>query len=165
MHRFVALLQVSRPVSLNSSRVRRERLQMSPSLTCAQNLCTSDKKRLAAARPGRQRAGRDLHRGTAPPHQITGTATIALFPSFTAPRLPPGAQFRVIVCTCTDRELHRARLEHRTRGIPGWHEGGDWANVERRRAQFPAWTGNVLTVDAAQPLTANLATVLDYLTG
>lgn len=73
-----------------------------------------------------------------------------------------GAGFLVIVCICSDRELHQARLEGRDRGIPGWHGGGNWANVERRLAQFPPWTGEVLTVDAVQPLAQNLATVLDY---
>jgi predicted kinase len=76
-----------------------------------------------------------------------------------------GAKFRVIVCTCSDRELHQARLEHRERGIPGWHQGGNWANVQQRLAQFPPWTGELLTIDAAQPLAQNLATVLKYATG
>jgi hypothetical protein len=75
-----------------------------------------------------------------------------------------GAEFRAIVSVCSDRELHRARLEGRARGIPGWHEGGNWANVERRLAEFPPWTGEVLTVDAVRPLGQNLATVLEYLT-
>jgi hypothetical protein len=73
-----------------------------------------------------------------------------------------GAGFRVIVCTCSDQQLHRARLEHRQRGIPGWHDGGNWASVQRRRAEFPLWTGEVLTIDAARPLPQNLATVLEY---
>jgi predicted kinase len=76
-----------------------------------------------------------------------------------------GAQFRVVVCACSDRELHRARLERRTRGIPGWHEGGNWANVERRLAEFPPWTGEVLTIDAVRPPAENLAAVLDYVAG
>ncbi len=75
-----------------------------------------------------------------------------------------GAVFRVIVCACSDRDLHRARLEHRKRGIPGWHDGGNWANIEQRLAEFPPWTGEVLTIDAAQPLAQNLATVLHYVT-
>jgi predicted kinase len=75
-----------------------------------------------------------------------------------------GAEFRVIVCVCSDRELHRARLEGRKRGIPGWHEGGHWANVERRLAEFPPWAGDVLTIDAVQPLAQNLAAVLAYAT-
>ena len=47
----------------------------------------------------------------------------------------------------------------------GWHEGGNWANVERRRAQFPPWAGAVLAIDAVQPLEENLATVLEYVAG
>jgi predicted kinase len=76
-----------------------------------------------------------------------------------------GAEFRVVICVCSDRELHRARLEGRERGIPGWHDAGNWANVERRLAEFPPWTGEVLTIDAVQPLSVNLATVLRYVTG
>jgi predicted kinase len=75
-----------------------------------------------------------------------------------------GAVLRIVVCTCSDRELHRARLERRERGIPGWHESGNWANVKRRRAEFPPWTGEVLTIDAVQPLEQNLAAVLQYVT-
>jgi predicted kinase len=76
-----------------------------------------------------------------------------------------GAEFRVIVCTCSDRQVHQARLERRERGIPGWHEGGHWPNVERRLAEFPPWTGEVLTVDAIRPAAENLAAVLAYVTG
>jgi hypothetical protein len=52
----------------------------------------------------------------------------------------------------------------RGRGIPGWHEGGNSANVERRLAEFPPWTGEVLSIDAIQPLAQNLASVLKYVT-
>jgi predicted kinase len=76
-----------------------------------------------------------------------------------------GAEFRVVVCTCSDQQVHQARLGGRERGIPGWHDGGNWANVERRLAQFPAWTGDVLTIDAVRPLAENLATVLEYTAG
>jgi predicted kinase len=76
-----------------------------------------------------------------------------------------GAEFRVVVCTCSDQQVHAARLGGRERGIPGWHEGGNWANVERRLAQFPPWTGDVLTIDAVRPLAENLAAVLEYTAG
>ncbi len=76
-----------------------------------------------------------------------------------------GAEFRVVVCTCSDQQVHAARLSGRERGIPGWHEGGNWANVERRLAQFPPWTGDVLTIDAVRPLAENLAGVLEYTAG
>ena len=35
----------------------------------------------------------------------------------------------------------------------------------RRRAEFPPWAGEVLTVDAVRPLSRNLAAVLAYVTG
>jgi predicted kinase len=76
-----------------------------------------------------------------------------------------GAAFKVVVCMCSDRKVHRARLEGRRRGIPGWHEGGDWANVEQRLAVFPPWQGDVLTVDTTQPTEVSLAAVLGYLRG
>lgn len=76
-----------------------------------------------------------------------------------------GAEFRVIVCTCSDPQVHRARLERRERRIPGWHEGGNWANVQQRLARFPPWTGEVLTIDAIRPLAENLAAVLGYVGG
>jgi predicted kinase len=75
-----------------------------------------------------------------------------------------GAEFRVVVATCSDPEVHRARLERRERGIPGWHEGGNWANVQQRLARFPPWAGPALTIDAVQPAAGNLARVLEYLT-
>jgi predicted kinase len=73
-----------------------------------------------------------------------------------------GSRFKVIVCTCSDPHVHRSRLEGRQRGIPGWHQGGNWANVQRRRAEFPPWTTEVLTIDAVRPLAENLAAVLEY---
>jgi predicted kinase len=74
-----------------------------------------------------------------------------------------GADFKVIVCTCSDPQLHRSRVEGRKRGIPGWHDPGHWGNVQRRLAEFPPWTQDVLTVDTAQPQDACVAAVLDYL--
>lgn len=73
-----------------------------------------------------------------------------------------GARFGVVMCVCSDREVHRARLEGRTRGIPGWHDAGNWANVEKRLAEFPPWDGDVLTVDTIQPHDASVAAVVRY---
>jgi len=49
-----------------------------------------------------------------------------------------------------------------SRAPPG--RGSAWADVEQRLAQFPPWTGEVLAIDAVQPLAQNLATVLEYVT-
>jgi predicted kinase len=72
------------------------------------------------------------------------------------------SDFRVIVCVCPDEEEHKRRLAGRKRGIPGWHEGGDWANVQRRLAEFPPWAEDVLTVDTTRPQADILAAILDY---
>jgi predicted kinase len=74
-----------------------------------------------------------------------------------------GATFKVIVCTCSDPSVHRARVEDRRRGIPGWHDGGGWANVSQRLAAFRPWEGDTLEVDTTMPMEDNLAAVLRYL--
>jgi predicted kinase len=73
-----------------------------------------------------------------------------------------GAAWRVIECICSDESLHRSRLEIRTRNIPDWPEL-TWAEVERVRSYFAAWTEDRLIVDSVQPFESNLQTVLDYL--
>jgi predicted kinase len=78
----------------------------------------------------------------------------------TAARYP--ARWYLIECICSDEALHRARIEGRIRGIPGWHEVG-WDFVERMRAEVPPLTAGRLTVDAAEPVAGNLRLVLDYL--
>ena len=74
------------------------------------------------------------------------------------------AEFTAVLCVCSDPVIHRARLEGRTRGIPGWHDAGAWSNVERRMASFPPWPEGTLTVDTAAPHEKNLAAVLAHLT-
>ena len=74
-----------------------------------------------------------------------------------------GADLRVVVCVCSDPVLHRQRVEGRHRGIPGWHDAGDWQDVRQRLAAFPAWPGESLVVDAVQPLDRNVEAVLEFL--
>jgi predicted kinase len=74
-----------------------------------------------------------------------------------------GARLRVVVCVCTDRELHRARVEDRRRDIPGWHEAGEWEDVVTRMSEFAEWPVDVLTVDTSRSLAACTSDVLDYL--
>ncbi|WP_375429781.1 AAA family ATPase [uncultured Friedmanniella sp.] len=59
-----------------------------------------------------------------------------------------GARFVAVACTCSDRALHRDRVEHRDRGIPGWHDASDWADVEARLSRLVPWAGAV-EVDTA----------------
>ncbi|MGI8882377.1 MAG: AAA family ATPase, partial [Jatrophihabitans sp.] len=60
-----------------------------------------------------------------------------------------GGTLRVVVCTCPDEDEHRHRLASRERDIPGWHEGGDWANVSSRLAKFAPWP-DALVVDTTR---------------
>ncbi|WP_439657013.1 AAA family ATPase [Lentzea sp. HUAS TT2] len=76
-----------------------------------------------------------------------------------------GAEFRVVVCQCSDPEVHRGRLEGRSRGIPGWHDAGDWSDVRRRLASFPSWHGEALSVDTVRPHELSLAAVVRHITG
>lgn len=74
-----------------------------------------------------------------------------------------GAEFVAVHCVCSDQDVHRSRLEGRTRGIPGWHDAGAWPNVERRRARFPPWPDGTLVVDTIAAHEENLAAVLERL--
>ncbi|HEV2886279.1 MAG TPA: AAA family ATPase [Jatrophihabitans sp.] len=73
-----------------------------------------------------------------------------------------GTSLVAFVTVCGDPAVHRRRLATRDRGIPGWHQGGDWADVTRRLASFPAWPGAVV-LDTRHPLDDLVATVLDHL--
>jgi predicted kinase len=74
-----------------------------------------------------------------------------------------GAEFAAVVCVCSDPDAHRTRVEGRRRGIPGWHDASDWADITRRLATFPPWPADALTIDSARPHEANVAAVLDRL--
>ncbi|MFC0435974.1 ATP-binding protein [Kutzneria buriramensis] len=75
-----------------------------------------------------------------------------------------GAGFRVVHVVCSDPDVHKARVEGRSRGIPGWHEAGDWANIRRRQGTFPDWRGEALVVDTIRPLDQTIAEALDHIT-
>jgi predicted kinase len=73
-----------------------------------------------------------------------------------------GADYYAIETICSDETLRRQRIEGRQRGIPGWHEL-TWANVERSRANYQAWEGERLVLDAVASLEDNLEAVRQYL--
>ena len=61
------------------------------------------------------------------------------------------------------RRLPRCdRVEHRPRRIEGFPEP-TWEGVLRRRAQFPPWTDERLTIDSVNPRAENLQAALEYL--
>ena len=73
-----------------------------------------------------------------------------------------GAPIRFVECICSDRQIHRQRIEGRQRNIPGWYEL-TWADVERSMASFEPWSGERLILDAMQSLDRNLAELDTYL--
>jgi adenylate kinase family enzyme len=70
----------------------------------------------------------------------------------------------LIECVCSDQVTHRARIEGRVRGIPGWHEVG-WDHVQRMRREFPPLQSSRLTVDAMHPVDDNIRRVQQYIDG
>jgi predicted kinase len=73
-----------------------------------------------------------------------------------------GASFAVVECTCSDLAVHRSRVEHRNRAIPGWYEL-EWAWVERGRQRYEPLRGPKVVVDAVDPAPHNLDLVLRHL--
>lgn len=72
------------------------------------------------------------------------------------------ADLKFIEVQCGDDEVYQDRLAHRTRSIEGYPEP-TWEGVLKRRAQFPPWTDERLTLDSVQPRADNLRTALRYL--
>jgi predicted kinase len=74
------------------------------------------------------------------------------------------ADLRIIECVCVDQTTHRRRIEARIRGIEGMAEV-TWTGVEKRRAEYEAWTDPRLTLDtSAHPTERLLAEAIEYLT-
>jgi len=91
--------------------------------------------------------------GTARDPEVDGTRRTAA---------DTGARGVVAVTSCRDRAVHRARIEGRSRGIPGWHElagttwRGSWGGGSRRRptcASTP-WTRWPTTSPPSRPCCA-----------
>ncbi|HEX6417536.1 MAG TPA: AAA family ATPase [Acidimicrobiales bacterium] len=85
--------------------------------------------------------------GVAREPEVAGTREIAR---------AAGARCLVVVTTCSDEAVHRARVEGRTRGIPGWYELG-WEHVAGVLARWEPPAGCDLRLDAVAPLDANVA--------
>lgn len=73
-----------------------------------------------------------------------------------------GATFVSVHPICSDQALHRARIEGRRRGIPGWPEL-TWEHIEDVRSRYEPPAAD-LTLDAAVALDANVAALKRLLT-
>jgi predicted kinase len=66
------------------------------------------------------------------------------------------SRFVMIATQCSDRALHRSRIEGRQRSIPNWYEVG-WSSVERSLDAWVQPEGADLYLDAADSWDANAA--------
>ena len=83
--------------------------------------------------------------GLARSDEVTGTRALAA---------EHGVECLVVLTTCDDPDLHRSRVEGRTRGIPGWYELS-WDHVaETRRTWKPPADVDVV-LDCGQPIEHN----------
>ena len=67
-----------------------------------------------------------------------------------------GAHFGVVECICSDVEVHRSRVEGRSRDIPGWYEL-QWERVQAGREHYIPLADPKVVVDAVETIDANFA--------
>lgn len=70
-----------------------------------------------------------------------------------------GIESHVILTTCADARVQRARIEGRSRGIPGWHELR-WEDVERTRASWTRPSDVDVELDTMLPVADVIATAI-----
>jgi predicted kinase len=72
------------------------------------------------------------------------------------------AAFIGVECECSDDQVQRARVEGRSRGIPGWPATVSWEHVLRMRERWEPWPEPHLVVDTAvEPADVTLRHILD----
>lgn len=74
-----------------------------------------------------------------------------------------GTTLFLVLTTCSDEQVHRRLLEGRRRGIPGWHEL-TWERTQRARQTWAPPPAPDATVDACDPLDANVTRLLARIT-
>lgn len=73
-----------------------------------------------------------------------------------------GGRLVTVECVCTDKQVHRSRVDGRVRGIPGWHEI-DWNHVEFMRRELKPLHSPRLILDAVVPADVNLERALAHI--
>jgi predicted kinase len=74
-----------------------------------------------------------------------------------------GARSIVVWTMCSDRDVHRSRIEGRVRSIPGWHEL-NWSHVDTLRSSLAEPPDIDLRLDAVDPIDLNVSRLLARLT-
>ncbi len=73
-----------------------------------------------------------------------------------------GARFAVVECTCSEVDVHRQRVQGRSRNIPGWYEL-TWERVQLGRELYVPLLEPKVEVDAVDAVEGNVARVLAHL--
>jgi predicted kinase len=74
------------------------------------------------------------------------------------------AELVVILVQCPDLDVHRSRIEHRDRAIPGWYEVA-WDDVQRSRSRWSPPDQVQLSLDSTHSRAANRELLADLLSG
>ncbi len=73
-----------------------------------------------------------------------------------------GVARALIECVCSDRDLHRRRIESRRRDIPGFIYEPSWADVVERMDEYELCEEDRLVLDAVRPLEVNQRRAAEY---
>jgi adenylate kinase family enzyme len=66
-----------------------------------------------------------------------------------------------IECICSDEELHKERVEGRSRNITGWYEI-TWNDILKIKKSYQPFSENRLIIDSANDLSKNVAKAINY---
>ncbi len=99
----------------------------------------------ALARAQLRRGSSVVLDGVARNAEVVGTRLVAA---------EEGAASLVVMTTCADIDVHRSRVEGRSRGIPNWYEL-DWEHVAKARASWVTPEDLDLALEAGEPVTRN----------
>jgi predicted kinase len=72
------------------------------------------------------------------------------------------APFVLLATVCSDRDLHRARVESRRRDIDGFLYEPDWSDVAARIDEYEPPEHPDLVLDAVDPVESNRARAVEY---
>ncbi len=71
-------------------------------------------------------------------------------------------EFRPIEVICSDRQVHRERLERRRRNLEGFPETS-WDDVQHARERFEPWVADRLILDTVAPMEGLITQAIEYL--
>ncbi len=72
------------------------------------------------------------------------------------------AEFRPIEVICSDRQVHRERLERRRRDLEGFPETS-WDDVQDARERYEPWAADRLMLDTVAPIEGLVTEAIEYL--